>query len=57
MIEFIIKNSPTIATLFFFLAFCYIVFSVFKKGTKKKFDNYSKIPLKDDESTKDHGKK
>jgi len=48
MIEFIIKNSPTIATIFFFVAFCYIVFSVFKKGAKKKFDQYSEIPLKDD---------
>ncbi len=47
IIDFIIKNSPTIATIFFFTTFCYIIYSVFKKGTKKKFDKYSKIPLKD----------
>lgn len=45
--EFLMDNSPTIATLFFFTIFCYVIFSVFKKGVKKKFDKYSKIPLKD----------
>lgn len=49
MKEFIITNAPTIATLFFFLTFCYIVFSVFRKNSKKKFDKYSKIPLQDDD--------
>lgn len=48
MMDLFISNAPTIATLFFFLTFCYIVFSVFKKNTKKKFDKYSKIPLDDD---------
>jgi cbb3-type cytochrome oxidase subunit 3 len=38
---------PTLATIFFFLSFCYIVFSVFKKDKKKNFDKYSKIPLND----------
>jgi len=41
--------APTVATVFFFLVFCYIIYSVFKKGAKKKFDKYSKIPLKDNE--------
>ncbi len=49
MIESFIKLAPTIGTIFFFLIFCYVIYSVFKKGTKKKFDQYSKIPLKDDE--------
>lgn len=49
MMEFLLNNAATIATVFFFLAFCYIIFSVFKKGTKKKFDKYSKIPLKDND--------
>lgn len=40
--------APTIATIFFFLTFCYIIYAVFKKGTTKKFDKYSQIPLKDD---------
>ena len=47
MIDFLIKNAPTIATLFFFSIFCYVIFSVFKKGTKKKFDKYSQIPLEE----------
>lgn len=46
--ESFIAYAPTIATVFFFLTFCYIIYSVFKKGTKKKFDKYSKIPLEKD---------
>jgi cbb3-type cytochrome oxidase subunit 3 len=49
MIEAIIANAATIATVFFFLVFCYVIYSVFKKGTNKKFDKYSKIPLKDND--------
>lgn len=47
MIDFIISQAPIIATLFFFLTFCYVIFSVFKKGTNKKFDKYSQIPFKE----------
>ncbi len=47
MLETFIHLAPTIATIFFFLAFCYVIFAVFKKDTKKKFDKYSKIPLND----------
>lgn len=49
MIEALILNAATIATVFFFLVFCYVIYSVFKKGTTKKFDKYSKIPLKDND--------
>ncbi|MBU6339396.1 MAG: CcoQ/FixQ family Cbb3-type cytochrome c oxidase assembly chaperone [Rickettsiales bacterium] len=49
MIDFITSQAPTIATLFFFLTFCYVIFSVFKKGTSKKFDKYSQIPFKERE--------
>ncbi len=49
MLDFFVSYAPTIATMFFFLTFCYIVFSVFKKGAKQKFDRYSEIPLKDKE--------
>lgn len=45
MIDIFIKYAPTIGTIFFFLTFCYVVFSVFKKDAKKKFDKYSQIPL------------
>lgn len=48
--NFLIENAATIATIFFFLTFCYVIYSVFKKGTKKKFDQYSKIPLNDDKN-------
>ncbi len=47
MIETLVSFAPTIATIFFFLVFCYIVYSVFKKGSKKKLEQYSKIPLND----------
>jgi cbb3-type cytochrome oxidase subunit 3 len=47
MTEAFIHYAPTIATVFFFLIFCYVIYTVFKKGTKKKFDKYSQIPLKD----------
>ncbi len=46
--EWFVTYAPTIATIFFFLTFCYIIYSVFKKGTNKKFEKYSKIPLKED---------
>jgi cbb3-type cytochrome oxidase subunit 3 len=49
MMDFLMENAPTIATLFFFFTFCYIVLTVFKKGAKKKFDKYSQIPLKDED--------
>lgn len=48
MTERFMQFAPTIATIFFFLTFCYIIYAVFKKGTKTKFDKYSKIPLNDD---------
>lgn len=47
MTESFIHYAPTIATIFFFLTFCYVIYAVFKKGVKKKFDQYSKIPLND----------
>lgn len=49
MIDLFIKHAPTIGTLFFFFTFCYVIFSVFKKGSKKKFDEYSQIPFEEEE--------
>ena len=46
--QYIQDHAPAIATIFFFLFFCNVVYSVFKKGQEKKFDDYSKIPFKDD---------
>ncbi|MBU6140001.1 MAG: CcoQ/FixQ family Cbb3-type cytochrome c oxidase assembly chaperone [Proteobacteria bacterium] len=49
MIENLIRLAPTIGTIFFFLTFCYVIYSVFKKDSGKKFDQYSKIPFNDRE--------
>ena len=43
------KNAPTIATIFFVLFFLQVVYSVFKKGQSQKFEDYAKIPFKDEE--------
>jgi cbb3-type cytochrome oxidase subunit 3 len=48
MMESLIQLAPSIATVFFFLVFCYVIYATFKKGTKKKFDKFSQIPLKDE---------
>jgi cbb3-type cytochrome oxidase subunit 3 len=42
-----VHYAPTIATIFFFLAFCYVIYFSFKKDNQKKFEKFSKIPLKD----------
>ena len=56
MIESLIGISPTIGTILFFGFFCYVVYSVFKKGAKKKLDEYSNIPLNDEKTTKKNDK-
>lgn len=48
MLEFIRTNAASSATVFFFLFFCSVVYSVFKKGQQKKFEHYSQIPLNDE---------
>ncbi len=53
MINFIINNAPAIATVLFFAAFCFIAFNTLRKKNKKKFDDYSKIPLEDEEKKGD----
>lgn len=52
MWEFLKDHAPIIATTFFFLFFCHVVYSVFKKSRQKDFDHYSKIPLNDGDDTK-----
>ena len=47
MMATFIHYAPTIATIFFFLVFCYVIYVVFKKSNKKRFEQFSKIPLKD----------
>jgi cbb3-type cytochrome oxidase subunit 3 len=49
MLELIITNSPIIATIFFFSFFCLIIFLVFKKDSKQKFNKYAQIPFLDGE--------
>jgi cbb3-type cytochrome oxidase subunit 3 len=48
MIEFITINAATIATIFFFLIFCYVLISVANPKNKKKHQDHAKIPLKDE---------
>ena len=57
MTDIFIKYAPTMGTMFFFITFCYVVFSVFKKDAKKKFDKYSQMPLEDsnNETSKNEG--
>lgn len=50
IISYIQNHAPAIATIFFFLFFCYVVYSVFKKGKEKTFDEYAKIPFKENDS-------
>ena len=50
MIDFYATYGAIIGTVFFFAIFCYIIYSVFKKDSKKKFDKYSQIPLNDKEN-------
>jgi cbb3-type cytochrome oxidase subunit 3 len=52
ILSYIQNNAPTIATIFFILFFLNVVYSVFKKGQSKKFENYAKIPFKDEENNK-----
>ncbi|MBL6664963.1 MAG: cbb3-type cytochrome c oxidase subunit 3 [Rickettsiales bacterium] len=56
MIESLIGISPTIGTILFFGFFCCVVYSVFKKGAKKKLDEYSNIPLNDEKTVKENDK-
>ena len=49
MVKFIIDNIPTLATIGFAVGFCYIIYTTLCKKNKKKFENYSKIPLKDED--------
>jgi len=48
-LSYLQNNAPTIATIFFILFFLQVVYSVFKKGQSKKFEDYAKIPFKDEE--------
>lgn len=49
MIDLIVKNIPTIATIGFVIGFAYIIYNVFFKTSKKEHDDHSKIPLKDED--------
>jgi cbb3-type cytochrome oxidase subunit 3 len=48
MIEFLVKHSPIIGLIFFITIFCAVVISLLLPKNKKKFNDYGKIPLKDD---------
>lgn len=48
IIDFIVENAATIATIFFFTTFCYVIFYTFSKKNKKVFEDSAKIPLRDE---------
>lgn len=52
MINFLVKYSPLIALIFFFTIFCIVIFMVFRPKTKKTYQDYANIPLKEDEDNK-----
>jgi cbb3-type cytochrome oxidase subunit 3 len=47
LLNFIYTHSSAIVTILFFTIFCFIIYIVLQKKQKQNFDNYSKIPLKD----------
>jgi cbb3-type cytochrome oxidase subunit 3 len=49
MTSFLQNQGATISTVLFFLIFCYVIFSVLRKGQKQKFNHYSQIPLNDED--------
>jgi cbb3-type cytochrome oxidase subunit 3 len=54
LLNFIYKNSSAIVTTLFFTIFCFITYKVLQKKQQKKFDDYSKIPLNDDNPTENN---
>jgi cbb3-type cytochrome oxidase subunit 3 len=51
MIDFIFRNAPLIALIFFFTVFCGVVITLLR-ANKKKYKDYAKIPLKEDDDNK-----
>jgi cbb3-type cytochrome oxidase subunit 3 len=48
MINFIVTNSPIIGLIFFITIFCAVVIMLLLPKNKKKYQDYGKIPLKDE---------
>lgn len=48
MLDFFMTHAPTIATIGFVVAFCFIAFFALRGSNKKKFEDYSNIPLNDE---------
>lgn len=46
--DFIFNNAPIIGLIFFISIFCVVLFVALRPKNKKKFQDYSKIPLKDE---------
>ena len=55
--NFLVKYSATIALLFFFSVFCYVVITLLKPKQEKKYKDYANIPFKDsDKNDKEQNK-
>ncbi len=46
--NFIVTNSPIIGLLFFVTVFCIVIITLLLPKNKKKYQDYSKIPFKDE---------
>jgi cbb3-type cytochrome oxidase subunit 3 len=52
MIDLLFKYSPVIGLFLFLSIFLAVIWMVFRPKSKKEFDKFSKIPLKDEEVKK-----
>jgi cbb3-type cytochrome oxidase subunit 3 len=50
MIDALLDHAPVIGLLFFFLFFCSVLIYLFMPGSKKKFDEFKYIPLREDKN-------
>lgn len=48
MIDFLVENSPVIGTVGFFVGFCYVGWVALRRKNKKRFEDYSRIPMEDE---------
>lgn len=46
--DFLFTYAPIIGLIFFISIFCVVLFVAFRPKNKKKFQDYSKIPFKDE---------
>ncbi len=53
LIDLLIKNSPIIALFIFLAIFLVVIYLVFRPKSKKKFEEFARIPLSEEEADKE----